>query len=147
LYRVEFHDGVGWVAGHTATPYESFCCVFQDNGQNLRVYNNCAAQQKFSLTGVIWSSGISDYHYYENLGAGASYTPPAKAISTMFNSHGDIESDFIRLEFYDGAAWFHSSPTTPMNASALIQQDNAQNVRVYNNGASAHKISLTGVTW
>ncbi len=148
--RVEFHDGVGWNIGHQTTPIESTCHVFQDTDQNLRVYNNSGALAKISLTGVTWTAGFTNYHYYEDLVAGATYLPPAKSIASLFAEYGSLSSEnSICVEFYDGAAWLDAHRVTPtLESSRMLFQDNDQNIRIKNSNATlGRKFSLTGVTW
>lgn len=94
---------------------------------------------------------FTDYHYYEDLAAAASYTLPATAMATLFVELGRMGTDGINVQFWDGGGWNSSLN----NVSAVIDdqfvgglplfQDNAQSHRVTNDGVGARKISLTGV--
>lgn len=141
--HVDFYDGASWIPGHAGI-LENYCHTFQDNDQNIRVYNSTSAK-KISLTGVTWISGFADYHYYADLSANTTYTPPAKAIASFFNVKGELEQAFIAVQFWTGAAWVNAFSGGPKNASMLIQQDNDQNIRIENDWGAAYKISLTGV--
>lgn len=143
---VEFWDGSGWITGYTTTEVESTCHIFQDDDQNLRVRNLSGTARKISLTGVTWTAGFTNYHYYEDLANGATYTPPAKAIASFFGEEAFIYSALV-IQFYDGSAWFQAQSVTRLENSRLIFQDNDQNIRIRNFHADARKISLTGVTY
>lgn len=97
--NIEFFDGGGWVTGYGSGHYSN---VFQDTDQNVRVKNGAASALKMNLSGVTWSGYSADYHYYEDLAALATYTPPAKAIASLYLENGLLISGFIVLELYDG---------------------------------------------
>lgn len=143
---LKFYDGSGWIGAHD--DYSELECtanVFQDNSQNIRVQNGSGTAYKISLTGVIWS-GVTDYHYYEDLAASATYTPSVQSIATLCNEYNVLTNTRIHLEFYNGAAWINSHSGGD-EATCLVLQDNSQNVRVANEHTSAWKISLTGIIW
>jgi len=152
---VQFHDGGGWVDAHSSAfaILEATCNIFQDTDQNLRVHNashDNPQAYKISLTGIIWT-GSTYYHHYEDLAIGATYTPPAKSIATLFNESTYLISFALHIEFYDGGGWVDAYPAPPSwkEASRLLLQDNSQNIRVINDATSPGdiKISLTGITW
>lgn len=95
---------------------------------------------------VVPGDTLTDYHYYEDLAAAASYTPPAKSRFT-FTVVGTLESDRVALEFYDGSGWVAAEGPAPYESFAFVMQDEAQSVRITNHEASARKISLTGWIW
>ena len=88
----------------------------------------------------------TDYHYYANLGAGASYTPPVHAVATCLMFRGGWDSDLLAIEFWDGAAWVEGCASTAYENSMNINQDTDQSTRIKGQGA-ARKISLTGWIW
>lgn len=145
--HIEFWDGEGWVNGHSASTIETVCQVFQDTDQNLRIANADALDKWMNLSGVTWAGYSADYHYYEDLAGGANYTLPAKGIATLFDELGHLMSNYIHLEFWNGAIWVNTVSTTAYDASLLLCQDNGQSQRVANGAGTAYKISLTGALW
>lgn len=92
-----------------------------------------------AIGGVVFT----DYRYYTDLAAAATYTPPAQSMATV-TSEGDFGSDEINLEYYDDAAWLLTISTGQW---LVILQDANQNNRFKNDNVAARKIHLTGVTW
>jgi hypothetical protein len=146
--NIEFWDGGAWVTGAKASPILKTCgYIFQDANQNQRVINDDGVAKKIGLTGVIWGSS-NDYHYYEDLASGASYTPTAKSIFALLVGAGWFYTAQIELDFWDGGGWIESiSDSAHSTGGELLCQDNSQNMRISNDRISALKISLTGITW
>ena len=88
----------------------------------------------------------TDYHYYANLGAGASYTPPVHAVATCLMFIRGWDSDFLAVEFWDGAGWVEGCASTGQENSLNINQDTDQSTRITAQ-ANPQKVSLTGWIW
>lgn len=93
------------------------------------------------------SMSFTDYHYYEDLAGGATYTPPASSLAILLNEDRTLQSDVMHIEFYDDAGWVDGHDAGVDEATCHLFQDSNQNIRVANADISAYKISLTGVTW
>ena len=105
----------------------------------------------FGKTGTVVPLVISDYHYYEFLSAGASYTPTAHAVSTLAAEDGTIGNNAINVEFFDGGGWVTTVgavyTTIWVNVYGMqpLNQDHDQSLRIKNDLGSALDINLTGV--
>lgn len=103
----------------------------------------------FGFDGAV-APGIAfaDYHHYEDLVGGATYTPTAQTLSVFCAEYFDVmKSDGIHVEFHDGLGWVDGYITTAYEKTCNVFQDNSQNLRIANGHAGARRTSLTGVAW
>lgn len=141
---LEYWNGVAWRGGGGSYPAAPL--LHQDDGQNIRVEIFGVAAYKISFAGVL-GSGAKDYHYFEDLASGASYTPSTKAIATFLCEEGLIVSSRVHLDFFDGVGWVVAHGGLSEEFTIPVYQDNDQNIRVTNSHTVAREISLTGITW